>query len=88
MTTQQNTEPAATQAEGTSRDEVVRRAYSKAGTTLREKYREEFNGLVKKYAEDEGVDWSPKKTKEEKAQEEFARLLEEYPHLADALPQS
>lgn len=66
----------------TSKDDAVRKAYSHASSTLREKYRDEFNKIVKEKAKDLGYEWSPKKTKEEKAREEFEALLRDYPDLA------
>lgn len=71
-----------------TRDEIVRGAYSKAASTLRETHREEFNDLVKKYAKEDGVDWTPKKTKEEKDREAFEALLAANPQFAEIAQQS
>lgn len=90
MTQQQSTVGATEGAEAPAaektRDEIVRGAYSKAATAIRENHRDEFNGLVKEYAAAEGVEWNPKPTKEEKARAEFERLLAENPEFAKSLP--
>ena len=62
--------------------EVIARARAMAARDLRGKYRSEHDGLVKKHAKSMGVDWSPRPTKEERAQAELERLLAENPSLA------
>lgn len=67
------------------RDATLRKAYSLAATELREKYRAEFVELQQKHAKALGIDWTPKPTAEEKAEEEARALLEKFPHLRDTL---
>lgn len=68
------------------RKERLRRAYGKATQVLRENHRDEFNDLYSKCAEAEGEEWHPRLTAEQRASQEFDRLLEEFPFLADRLP--
>ncbi len=67
------------------RDRRLQKAYTSATQQLRESHRDEFNDLYQKAAADQGVDWQPRRTPEQKAEAEFDRLLEDYPHLADRL---
>lgn len=62
--------------------ETVARARALAARDLRNKYRKEHDDLVKQHAKAMGVDWSPRPTKEERAQAELERLLAENPTLA------
>jgi hypothetical protein len=62
---------------------ALRKAYGMASQQLRENHRDEFNDLYGKAAAELGVEWSPRKTPEQRAQEQFDALLAEYPSLAE-----
>lgn len=62
--------------------ELRRAAYNAAESRLREKYRDEFIGLVKEEATARGVVYEPRKTAVEKAEEKMQALLAEFPDLA------
>lgn len=64
---------------------ALRKAYGQATQALRENHRDEFNDLYSKYARGMGVEWSPRLTPEQKAEQAFDNLLSEYPHLADRI---
>lgn len=67
----------------TDRDAALKASYVTATKQLREKYLDDFNALRVAAAKDLGVEWTPPKTKEQKAEEELAALLEQYPHLRE-----
>ena len=67
------------------REKALGKAYSKATATLRDRHRDEFNGLYQAEAKEAGIDWSPKLTDEQKAEQELAKIIETYPHLAERL---
>lgn len=58
------------------------KARANAEKLLREKYAEEFKALVQTEATKLGVVYSFRKTKEEKAREQYEALVAEFPHLA------
>lgn len=80
---EQGEQPAEAQPEAKPKSEAVlkREAYTAAEATLREKYNEEFKGLVRAEAAKRGVEYVFRKTEEEKAQEQLAALYERFPHL-------
>lgn len=82
------TETSTKTAINADKDAAMRAAYSAATKRLRESHREEFNTLQKEEAAKQGIDWSPKPTKEERALAEVQRLLDENPGLVDRLSQS
>lgn len=59
-----------------------RQAYSNAEKALREKHQDEFRDLVKAEATKLGVTYVFRKTKEERAREQYEALLAEFPELA------
>lgn len=65
------------------RDKRLQKAYTSATQQLRDNHRDEFNDLYQKYAEEQGVEWKPRLTPEQKAEAEYDRLLEQYPHLRE-----
>lgn len=65
------------------RQRKLRQAYSTATTRLREQYRTEFDDLYSQEAEALGVDYTPRPTAEQKAEQELTALLEQFPHLAE-----
>lgn len=60
----------------------LRQTYEIATQALRERHREEFIELRKEAAKELGVEWNPRLTAAEKAEQEFDRLLRDYPELA------
>lgn len=79
MTEQPNT------VDGNDRDAKLRQAYSLASQELRQTHQQEFNDLRVKHSKALGVDWTPRPTKDEKAEQELERLLAENPALVDRL---
>lgn len=63
------------------RDRKIRQAYTVATQALREKHPEEFAELRVAAAKDLGIEWQPRPSREQKAQAELDRLLEENPEL-------
>lgn len=69
------------------RGTALRKAYGTANTRLREAHREEFDNLYAEAAAELGVEYTPRLTAEQKAEQEFSALLREYPHLASKVGQ-
>jgi hypothetical protein len=65
------------------RDKRLQKAYTAATQRLREAHRDEFNALYETAAGEQGVEWKPRQSPEQKAEAEFDRLLADYPHLKD-----
>ena len=78
---EQGEQPAEEQGKPKSEAVLKREAYTAAEATLREKYNEEFKDLVRAEAAKRGVEYTFRKTEEEKAQEQLAALYEKFPHL-------
>jgi hypothetical protein len=74
-----------TEEEKAARQAALRKAYSNATTRLREAYRSEFDELYAQEAETLGVNYTPRPTPEQKAEQEVQALLEKYPHLRDKI---
>ena len=68
-----------------ARDNLMRKAYTDATAQLREKYKEEFLLLQQSAAQKLGLDWKPRKTKEQKDRETVTKLLAENPALREEL---
>ena len=81
------TEPtvAATEDAEMTRDQALRESYVSATKALREEYKDRFNALRKEHAAALGYDWDAPLTAEQKAEQDLARLIEQYPHLADKI---
>lgn len=81
--------PVEAQSEGTEADTqserstLLRQAYGAATARLREGHREEFDQFYAEEAQKRGVDYTPRLTPEQKAEQEFLRLLEQHPHLRE-----
>lgn len=73
--------PGGGKADDVDRNDALRKAYSAATKALREKYRDEFTALYVAEAKQRGVDYQPPLTAEQKAEQEMARLLQEFPEL-------
>lgn len=65
---------------------LLRKAYGTATQELRDNHRDEFNDLYAEKAAELGVEWSPRRTPEQKAEDAFDTLLRDYPHLAERVP--
>lgn len=63
----------------------LRKAYTNAQATLRTKHRDEFDRLYQEEAQKLGVDYTPKPSAEQKAEQQIDSLLAEYPHLRERL---
>jgi len=63
------------------RDRRLQKAYTRATQTLREQHRDDFNELYSKFAAEQGVEWQPRLTPEQKAEQELDALLDAFPHL-------
>lgn len=70
------------------RKEKLRAAYGKATTSLRENHRDEFNKLYSEHAAELGVEWSPRPSEEQKAEQQFEDLLTNFPHLRERLDEA
>lgn len=68
------------------RQQALNKAYGSASQELRDRHREEFNTLYSEHAKALGEEWHPRLTAEQRAAEEFDRLVAEFPFLADRLP--
>jgi hypothetical protein len=76
--------PEKQEAEELSKDEAVKRGYSKAQREIRERHKAEFLEIQKAEVARLGhPDWTPTPSKEEKAEQDFLKLLAEHPHLVD-----
>lgn len=71
------------QDEKQERSQKLRQAYGQATTRLRETHREEFDSLYAQEAQALGVDYTPRLSPEQKAEQQLRALLEENPWLAD-----
>jgi len=69
-------------ADETDNKTLIRKAYGAATTRLRDNHRAEFNDLMKKEAENLGVEWSPRPSADERAEQELLDLLAKNPALA------
>jgi hypothetical protein len=69
----------------TEKDRLMGQAYSAATTELRTAHKDEFNGYYQKQLASRGIDWTPKKSKQELALEQILTLLQENPELSAAL---
>lgn len=78
-TTKQSTEP----APESGRNAALRKAYGAASQDLREAHRDEFDKFYEVRAQEAGVEWHPKPSAEQKAEQEFRRLLAEHPEVAE-----
>jgi hypothetical protein len=71
-----------------ARKAALRKAYGTATQDLRENHRDEFNDLYAERAKELGVEWSPRQTPEQRAEQAFDALLADYPHLAERIAKS
>jgi len=64
----------------------LNKAYGSASQRLRDGHRDEFNQMYTEEAAKLGETWHPRLTAEQRAAEEFDRLVTEFPFLRDRLP--
>lgn len=67
------------------RDKLLTQAYGAATARVRDNHRDEFNRFYQEEAEKRGLDWKPKLTAEQKAEQTLLDLLDEFPHLSERL---
>lgn len=63
----------------------LRKAYTNAAALLREKHRDEFDKFYADEAAKLGVDYTPKPSAEQRAEQQIDSILAEYPHLRERL---
>lgn len=61
-----------------AQEKVVQNAYTKATSTLKQRHKSEWIDLVRRFAAEEGVEWNPRPTAEERAAERVRALVEEF----------
>jgi hypothetical protein len=66
------------------RQKALREAYTAAEKRLKEENLDRFNVLNKQEAAARGYSWSPRLTKEQKAEAALEKLLTEFPHLRNS----
>lgn len=69
----------------TERDKLMSAAYTAAQKLLREAHQDEFNGFYKSECAARGIEWEPRKSKQEQALDQIVALLSEYPDLGEKL---
>jgi hypothetical protein len=57
------------------RDRRLQKAYTAATQELRQTHRDEFNDAYSRHASELGVEWRPRPSAEQKAEEQFDALL-------------
>jgi hypothetical protein len=75
-----------TEEQKAERQAALTKAYGTATAQLRKNHQDEFNDLYTKAAAELGHEWHPRLTAEQRASQEFDRLVEEFPFLRDRLP--
>lgn len=71
--------------EKAARQKAIEKAKYQATATVVADNKAAWNGLVQTALAEQGIDWRPPLSAEEKAQAEFDRLLAEHPSLAQRL---
>jgi hypothetical protein len=66
----------------TDRNKNLNAASAAASKRLKEEHLDTWNTYMAEEAKARGEEWAPKPTPEKRAEEDFRRLLEQYPHLA------
>lgn len=67
------------------RDRLMSKAYSHATSDLRKVHQDEFNDLYQKRCAELGIEWQPRKSKQDQALDTILQLMESYPNLAEKL---
>lgn len=81
------TDPFDTTAEMSEEDKrkAMTEIYTKAESMLKEAHKAEFNEMRKKLAAERGIEWSPRPTAADRAEEQVRKLISENPSLAARL---
>lgn len=77
------TEPDAGTTAEVTRDTLLRASYTETTKWLRSKHQDEFNRQRQAWLRENGVDWTPPLSEDQKAEAELASLLAKHPELAD-----
>lgn len=85
MAAKADTTKATDNTEAAAKAKVIDKAKRDAAARLVRENQETFNSLVKEDLAGQGIDWSPRLTPEQRAEQEFERLLAEHPHLASKI---
>lgn len=72
-------------ADETETRDLLRKSYDMATQRLRKANEEDFIKFRREAAEELGIEWEPRLSQEQRAEQEFDALLEQYPHLADRI---
>jgi hypothetical protein len=67
------------------RDKLMSAAYTAAQKDLREAHQDEFNGYYQKECAARGIEWTPRKSKQDQALDQIVVLLQEFPDLGEKL---
>lgn len=67
------------------RDRLMSAAYTAAQRTLREAHRDEFNSMYQSECAARGIEWTPRKSKEDLALDQITELLAQFPELSEKL---
>lgn len=72
-------------ADKQDRDRLMSQAYGAAQKDLREAHKKEFDGYYQQRCAERGIEWTPRKSKQEQALDQVMDLLTEYPDIAETL---
>lgn len=67
------------------RDKLMSKAYTTAQKDLRLAHKKEFDGYYQARCAELGIQWTPRRSKEEVALDQITELLSQYPDLAAKL---
>lgn len=70
------------------RKDLLRQAYGKATSQLRDAHRDEFNNLYSAAAAEAGVEWKPRLNEKERAEAQFDALIADFPELRERLAEA
>jgi hypothetical protein len=66
-------------------DSLKGKAWTAAARDLREKYTKDWETFLRARYHEYGLDWNPRKTKEQREKDQLAELLERYPEEAQRI---
>lgn len=67
------------------REKLMSKAYTTASKDLRTAHQDEFNRYYQQRLAELGIEWTPRKSKQDQALDQIVTLLDEYPDLATKL---
>ena len=85
MTAVDNGKTPDTEMDSATKDKLLSQAYTAAQARLREEHKKRFNELYADEAKKRGIEWSPRKSKEEQALDQITDLLSQFPGVAEKL---